>query len=79
MMTCMTADEDLLVLREIKRIVAEAGRDGIVSAVSRAEQIKRAFPGSAFTTSEIADELMMVAAEAGTPVKFRMAHKVAEC
>jgi len=74
-MTCMTADEDLLVLREIKRIVAQAGRDGIVSAGNRAEQIKQAFPRSAFTTSEIADEIMMVAAEAGIPVQFGLAHK----
>ena len=38
MMSCMTAEEDLLVLREIKRIVAEAGREGIVAAGNRAEQ-----------------------------------------
>jgi predicted TIM-barrel fold metal-dependent hydrolase len=74
-MNCLTADEDLLVLREIKRIVKEAEREGILSAGNRAEQIKRAFPQTAFTTSEIADEIMMTAAEAGIPVQVGTARK----
>jgi hypothetical protein len=69
-MACTTADEDLLVLSEIRRLLKETGRTGILSVTKCAEQIKRDFPRSAFTEYEIADEIIMSAAEAGIPVQI---------
>ena len=65
-----TERADMLVLQEIKRCFAELVPGAIIPVTAWAEQIHRDIPASAFSTSEIVDEIVMRAAELGAPVEF---------
>lgn len=58
-------------MEEIRRIVAEAAKNGqIVSASDTAATILRTYPSCGFDEAEIADEVMLKAAHAGVAVEI---------
>ncbi len=61
---------DTLVLKEISRFITESDPSSIIPARAWAEQIKRDIPGSAFSTEEIIDEIVLLAAQSGVSVEF---------
>jgi hypothetical protein len=62
---------ETLVDEEIRRLVADAIRDGeCLSASSAAAQILKAYPGCALDESHLVDGIAMAAAKAGVAVEF---------
>jgi len=60
-----------LVAEAIKRMVAEAVRDGgILSAPSCAAEIAATYSRCGLEEADLANEIMMAAAAAGVPVEF---------
>ncbi len=60
-----------LVGKEIRRIVKQAAaRSGVLSAPEAAAKILRTYPGCGLNEHALADEVMLVAADAGVGVEF---------
>lgn len=60
-----------LVLKAIRRSVADAIRSGtIVSASDCADRILETYPTCGLSKRQLADEVMVAAAKAGVPVEF---------
>jgi hypothetical protein len=61
----------ILIAEEIRRIVAEAIRDGgCLSITPHAAQVLRAYPDSGLTEREVGDEILIAAARAGVAVEI---------